>query len=70
MDSGETYRRHEPCAGILFGGAVGGAAGFVLCMIVTHAMGLSDSGSAEDFPPLKQLLAEGWKFGVKPGKGD
>jgi hypothetical protein len=70
LEGGSRGRHSNPCVGIMAGAVLGGLAGFLLTRFVTFAGGMSDGGSALDFPPILKLLAEGWKFGAKPGKGD
>ena len=57
--------------GGLFGGAcLGGIAGALIAGVIGFVMKLSSRGSPEDFPPIRDMLAQGWRFGARPGKFD
>jgi hypothetical protein len=58
------------CCGLGVGTVVGFVAGTILGTFVQWLMSFGDTGGPKDFPPIAELLREGWKFGVKPGKYD
>jgi hypothetical protein len=57
--------------GWFFGGLVGVFFGWVSTLIVeNYQKGPTDQKSINDYPRIRQLLLQGWKFGDKPGKYD
>jgi hypothetical protein len=58
------------CCGLGIGTVVGFVAGLILGTIVEWLMSFGDTAGPKDFPPIAELLRQGWKFGEKPGKYD